>query len=283
MTDYRGFAASHRAELVAFGIGSLLFIGGLVTVFTASRRAPTEVGEERRPALRSPRAKVGRVGPEAGEALAPYFERKRALLRARAARSPGARTFAVVSFDSYRRAKEAEDALASLRLRAHSVQIRIPLPGFEPVTVAVGARSIADAVEGRRRRIVKDLKGELGALEEIIPTVDDPQFKTVYEADAENLRKAISLLESDPSLVFAVVVASTNGSLRRAAEAPGVRLADLPDEPAASPETHEFVGVLPEDVESASWAGPAPGSDFGIKKRGRALSPGPDPSRMSEE
>lgn len=236
-----------RPELFALAIGALLFIGGALKLVFDQGRASTSL---RSRSIATPDAGVDartRVGPSPGESLAGYTDRKKKLLGQRAASSPRVSGFAVVSFDGYRKSEEAEQFVATEQLKLDSAWIRVPFPGFDPVELKSG-EDLGAAVEAELKRIDRQQRQELDDLEAIIPTVTDPAFKKVYEEDARRLRKTVQLLAARPSVVFAVVVRGTNANLARAGRAEGTRLVDVSDDPNASPDTHVFTGILPEET-----------------------------------
>lgn len=234
-----------RPEMIAFALGALLFAGGAAKLVFDQGRAVTSTHS--RPGLVPVADTRARVGPAPGESIASYLDRKKKLLAERASKGSRVSSFAVVSFDRYRKSEETVELLGANKLSVASIWIRVPLPGFDPVEVKSGD-GFAAAVAAETKRIEKEKKQELDDLEAIIPTVTDPAFRKVYQEDAQRLRKAVDLLESEPSVVFAMVVRATNASLSKAAGSPGVRLVDVADDPNASPDTHRFSGILPEET-----------------------------------
>ncbi|MEO7803416.1 MAG: hypothetical protein ABIS18_03010, partial [Actinomycetota bacterium] len=169
-------------------------------------------------------------------------------------KQPRQASFAVISFDSYRKVGEVEEFVKVSRLDVVAVQMRIPLPTFDPQSVAVGQRTVAAVVAGTNGSVkLKELTQELVELDEIIPTVTDPAYREVYVADADVRRKAIALLRSDPSLVFALVVKGSNANLAKASGLAEVRFVDVAESPSISFDSHDFFGLLPEDTVSSSW------------------------------
>lgn len=248
MSRIRAFLLDHRVELLLFGAGLALFAGGLVTVFVASTP-----GGQQRPAPVSPSPSFPRMGPPRGEPLAAYIERKRRLLRAGARDDPQTVMFAIASFDGYRTAAQVEEVFRPFGMAILEVHMRVPLPGFSEERSEVEGGSIEQALAGKAAHIREEMTQELNALKEIIPTVEEANFRAVYEADARRLEEALLLLDSDPALVFAVVVRGSNADLRKLAAVRGVRFVDVADPPGASPQTHRFAGVLPEDSDTQSF------------------------------
>lgn len=235
----------NHPEVVMFGLGVLLFGAGLLTVF-ATRPDSGASSQIEDPAVAASKAAPARSGPERGEPVGSYIDRKRALLAQSAAKEPRKVVQAIVSFDSYRKVGDVASFIRSNKVEAVMVHIRIPLPIFEPVEVGVGGRSVtetaADAIGPQR---IAELGAELKELESLLKDVTDPEFKAVYREDAESHRKAIALLKSDPAVIFAVVVKAGLGQLGQVASVSGVRLVDLPDPGPAPP---EFAGILPEQL-----------------------------------
>lgn len=247
-------------EMLMLLIAVPLFLVGLSTVFVNQFRPVSEVtplpastGTEAITPKES-RPKESQIGPTSAQPLAAYVPKRKELLKAKASKQPRQASFAVVSFDSYRKISEVEAFLRSSRLDLVAVQMRIPLPTFDAQSVAVRQRLVTQVVaETNGQAKIDELKEELIELEKIIPTVTDPQYRAVYEADADARRSAIGLLRSDPSLIFALVVKASNANLAKAAAMAGIRLVDVADTADITVESHDFFGLLPEDSVNASW------------------------------
>ncbi len=231
-----------------FGIGLILFVLGVLSVFTdIFSNDDTVAGPQSRgnPSLEQPRA----LGPASGESIPAYIETKKAALAEKGSKEPRANSYAVVSFDAYKKGAEAAEVAGAFNTEATHLQMRIPLPGFFAETVELKGRTIEEAVaDATGEDRIEVLTKEVEELEQILKDTQDPEYKAVYQEDARSRRQAIQLLKSDPPIVFALVIQGTNANLVKVAAAPGVRLVDIPADPAATPRTHFFPGILPEDT-----------------------------------
>lgn len=237
----RGWARKHREALV-FAVGLALFASGALNLVVRQLRATDSVPPEGVSA--TPQVVPEALGPMPGEEVSSYIERKQAVLRERAAASPRARGYAVVSFHTYLTAEELDAFFEERELVGVSAQLRIPKPGFDPQQVPIAESPSAD-VRAAVLRLAQRLEEEAAEIERIIPTVADREFRAVYQQDAARRKEAIQILRSSPAVVFAVVVEGTNRGFSAASRAPEVRLVDLPEDPAITPLTHNFRGLLP--------------------------------------
>lgn len=247
LVDRVGSFARAHPEVVLFGVGLMLFVGGLASVLTGAfstgqgtRAGSPQVGTSR---------ELPTVGPGEGVDLGLYAVGRKEVLASRAKSQPRASTFAVVSFGSYRKVGEVESFFKARGLQVAMVHLRIPLPGFASQAAQVDGR-VADAVEtliGPAR--VRSLREEASALEAILPRTSDQAYRAVYEQDISNLRKAIELMASDPSVIYGAVIKTTYANLAKLAEAPEVRLVDPSDDGSATIESHLFVAILPDQSD----------------------------------
>ena len=172
-------------------------------------------------------------GPLPGTAL-PAYVRDRAAALADLA-GPDRRP-AIVSFDTYRERDAALEATTGLDRRA----LLIALPGGRSVEVAVDA-DVAAVI--RRQR--GDAAAEKAAIEDLLPTVTDPDFRRQYEADLERLDALLAAPADVEAVVHGVVVVGTGDALRRAARVPGVRLVDPDASSGLRPEERSRAGEPP--------------------------------------
>lgn len=233
-----------RPEVWALVAASVLFLAGALNLASRNRRS-----EERSKVATSPSATVtggaASIGPAPGEAVPAYVERKKSLLVSRAGKSPWKASHAVISFGTYVRAADAEKLAGKAAGKVSAIQIRVPHPGQERREVNVTAgidAAVKEALDG----LIKETEQELRDLEELIPTVDDPSFKRVYQEDVKAHKDLLFVLRSDPPVLFAVVLRSTYGLLRDVQAREGVRLVDLPEDPNVTPTGQPFPGLLPE-------------------------------------
>lgn len=217
------------ALTLAGGIASAA--GQLAQGDTDETAADTVVGA-------GPLSPRGGVGPLAGTAVATYVRSRAAAL---AVVPGGERRAAVVSFTAYRTPDEAREAVAGLDARS----LLLALPGGRPLEVAVDVD--LGAIVSRQR---DEAAAEKAALEQLLPTVTDEEFKRQYQADIERLG---ALLQAPPQVapvVHAVLVLGTGDALRRTAKVPGVRLVDVGRD-AEIPGVGEAAGLRPEETNRA--------------------------------
>jgi hypothetical protein len=237
-----------RPELAVFTVGLVLFAGGLASLIGAQLRPPA--GSRLLAEQSSPEPKAGRVGPNPGEEVAPYIEKKKALTSQRASREPNEPTYGIVVFNSYRKASEVESLIKSRSLEAVAIQTRIPVASFKPKEISVKGRSLVAAALEDKEAVAQDLN----VLEGIAVDVKDSDFRSVYEQDLRLHREALNHLGDDPVTVFAAVVRGTNAAMGRVASSAQVRYVDLPDDPTATPEDSTFAALIPEDTKTATFA-----------------------------
>ncbi len=239
-----------RPSLTVFLFGLLLFTGGVVSVISnqigeAATRLPKQA-EGTAP----PEAAAARVGPNFGEAVVPYIEKKRSTLTERARSHPREPTLALIVFSEYRTAQAVDAFLAARNLEALTAQVRVPVRSFKPQEVLLESKSLKEAAGAMRTSVARELE----VLEDIAARVEDPSYKAVYTKDVELHKEALARLTTEPATVFAVVVRSTHSNLANAARASEVRFVDLPDDPTATLEDTTFAAIIPEDTETATFA-----------------------------
>lgn len=244
-------AVRRRPALTIFLFGLILFTGGLVSVIsnqigTAAGTLPDDAG----PTPAAQQSSAGRVGPVFGEAVGPYIEKKKSTLSERAKSDPQVPTLALVVFKQYRTAGQVEAFLSARSLEALTAQVRVPVRSFKPQEVFLESKSLADASDGMRGA----LQRELETLQNIAEQAKDRSYRAVYAKDVELYEEALGKLTTDPATIFAVVVRATHSTLSTAARAVEVRFIDLPDEPTATLEDTTFAAVIPEDTETATFA-----------------------------
>jgi hypothetical protein len=175
------------------------------------------------------------LGPSPGEPLPAYSEAREKAL----ATATGTRT-AVVSFGRYVNEAQARAAVGKLTVTS----LLAAVPGGSP-SVVTG--SMAEWVNAQ----VAENRSERDEIRKLIPTVDDPQFKTFYEEEVARLSKLVDSVKPDGALVFGAVVKGPVADLRAAAGAPDVRLVDVG--PSADVKADTPVrGIRPEETERAN-------------------------------
>lgn len=209
---------------------ALLLAGGVATA--AVRLSEGGTDEEAGDVVVGAGAVSGR-GLLPGTAIPGYLRERSAAL---AGLAGAERRSAIVSFEAYRERDAALEATAGLERRA----LLIALPGGRSVEVAVDA-DIADVVR-RQRAAAAD---EKSAIEDLLPTVTDPDFRRQYEDDLERLEALLAAPADVDAIVHGVVVVGTGDALRRGARVPGVRLVDPDASSGLRPEERSRAGEPP--------------------------------------
>ncbi len=175
------------------------------------------------------------IGPQPGDDVAGYL----------ASRSPdlisakGDRT-AVVSLPAYVNEAQAR----TIAGQAKVVGLLAAVPGGPP---AVVTGSIAAWVDGQ----VAEKRTNRDEMKQLLPTVDDPQFKTFYQEEIARLNSLLDGVEPDGPLVFGVVVEAPSTALRTLGESGQVRLVDVAPT-AKVPRNASFRGLRPEETAKAN-------------------------------
>lgn len=187
------------------------------------------------PGALSPR---GGIGPLPGTAVASY---ERARSRALADVPGQERRAAIVSFAGYRTVDAALEAVAGLERRS----LLVALPGGRPIEVSVDV-DLSSIV--RRQR--EEAAAEKQALEDLLPTVTNDDFRRQYQQDIDRLGNLLAAPADGGAVVHGVLVVGTGAALRRTARVPGVRLVDPgPDE--TVPGVGQAAGLRPEESDRA--------------------------------
>jgi hypothetical protein len=234
-----------RPEVGFFALAAFIFVAGVAT-FLAVRDGDAQIQTKPTP----PAPGTPRVGPNSGESVPAYIQKKRADLEKAAAERPDEKRFAVVSFTEYRKPKDVDGFLTAQKVSALTGQWRVPRPDFQPAEVGISS-DLASALAPEIRKVISARREELDGLEDYINSTDDAASIAVFREDAERARETIQFLQADPPLVYAVIVRSTNAVLAVVLKAPEVRLVDIAGDPAANPRTTEFAGLLPEATDKA--------------------------------
>ncbi len=223
---------------VLAGLVALTLAGGVASA--AGRLADEEVGDRDETAADvivgglSPR---GGLGPLPGTEVATYLRARGNALAAEP--TPGALRAAVVSFRTYLTPAAARAALGATAAERFLVAV----PGGRPGVVAADA-DLKTFVTGQRKEAV----AEKAALEQLLPTVTDDDFRRQYQADIDRLAALLAApADTTAAVVFAAVVEATVGELMTVATDDDVRLVDavplpFPTDPA---------GLRPEEISRA--------------------------------
>lgn len=220
-----------------------------------ARRASELAGREQ--TVREPTAPVdvagdgvGTVGPVLGRSLDDYVdERREALVELGA----DAERLAVVSFDEYVTPEAVADVLPE-GVRIRFAQYRIPAEGERPLETEVVRDDLVGSVDRAVEAVLGPILTEIEEAERLIDSgsVEDEAFLEDLRRRVSELEAVRNLLDSTSRVVFAVVVEADGETLRTLAEADGVRLVDVAEEPLDASRS-SFFGLVPEDRERATF------------------------------
>ncbi len=175
------------------------------------------------------------VGPVPGTELPGYVtSRKAALAAAREER------VAVVSLTKYSTQAQARAVVGATPV----VALLVAPPGTAPATVTgdlaawVGTQSAS-------------LQAERDEIKKLIPTVDDPAFKTFYNEEVARLDKALKNFAPTSAMVFGVVVKGPAAALQALGAKAEVRLVDVADTANPDPKA-VYRGLRPEETAKAN-------------------------------
>lgn len=175
----------------------------------------------------------GTIGPLAGTPIPAYVAgRMAALASVRDERS------AVVSFDRYLGAAEVKRLVTGVRLD----RLLVAFPGGHPIEAAPDADLAALAAQVRR-----EAADERRALQQLLPTVEDPDFIAQYRADIARLERVAAAGKPVDAIVHGAVVVGGGDALRRLGAIPRVRLVD-PGPSAAPPNPKAAWALRPEET-----------------------------------
>jgi hypothetical protein len=215
---------------------ALVFAGGIAS---AAGRLGDDEAESAEDTLVSGGAVLsprGGIGPLPGTIVAAYVRsREDALVEVTSRRT------AVVSFDGYRTPEQSVRLVAGVE----ATSLLIALRGGRPVEAAVG-EDLAALVKRQR----DDAAAEKRALEQLLPTVSEPDFRAQYEADIGHLGALLARPSDERDIVYAVVVVGTGDALRDVAARDGVRLVDVGSD-ADRPTRGAAAGLRPEETAEA--------------------------------
>lgn len=175
------------------------------------------------------------VGPASGTELAGYVGARKAALAAL-----GEERTAVVSLAKY----STQAQLKALLGDTPTVALLVAPPGTAPAVVtgdlATWSRAQTEATQTERDEIKK-----------LIPTVDDPAFKSFYTSEVARLDKALKAFAPDSAMVFGAVVKAPAATLQALGAKAGVRLVDVADTPTPSNDAR-YRGLRPEETARAN-------------------------------
>jgi hypothetical protein len=221
-----GFFVAVLAVTLVISLKSLDGMAGTASVATAS-------GDSGPPTTFSP--VVTDLGPQLGVDLAGYIQNRRAAVAA-----THDDRVAVVSMVKYSTEAQARALAGSLPVLA----LLVAPPGVAPAMVttdlATWAKSQTDATRTEQDEIKK-----------LLPTVDDPAFKTFYQSEIDRLTKALKNFAPDGAIVFGVVVRAPAAALQALNARADVRLVDVGATAQADPKA-TYRGLRPEETVKAN-------------------------------
>lgn len=225
-----------RRTLLLFAVSLVVVgLGGLVAVTFGRDDDPTNRRDATDTESAEEAPSADGIGPFPGEEIAAYSAgRAQALATAKGDR------VAVVSLKRYMTEPEARAAMGRLQV----VNLLAAAPAGSP-SVVTG--TMADWVNGQ----VGGNRSERDEIQRLLPTVDDPQFKSFYEEEVARLTKLIDSVKPDGPHVFGVTVRGPATELQALARAPDVRLVDVGPSAKFPPDT-PVRGLRPEEKERAN-------------------------------
>jgi len=179
-------------------------------------------------------AAIAGLGPQPGLEIGGYVQNRKAALAALKDER-----VAVVSLVKYVTETQAK-AVAG----GPPVALLVAPAGLAPTVVttdlATWAKTQTDATRAERDEIKK-----------LLPTVDDPAFKTFYQSEVDRLDKAVKNFSPDGAIVFGVVVKAPAAALQALGARPDVRLVDVGDTNVPEPKAL-YRGLRPEEQAKAN-------------------------------
>jgi hypothetical protein len=224
-----------RRVLVLAAVALLaVLIGVVVIVVTKVVGDDGSSGERSGAAPTTGRGVVEAIGPVKGTAVPAYVDERAAALD----KATGTR-LAVVSLAGYATEADARAAVGKLEVVAFLAAV----PGGGPQVVA-------DSLAGWAVRARRDALAERDEIEDLLPTVDDPEFASFYRDELSRLARVAGGAKADGPVVFALVVRGPSVELRALAKAPAARLVDVGGGASATADV-EYTALRPEEVDRA--------------------------------
>jgi len=175
------------------------------------------------------------VGPAPGTELAGYVSARKAALAANREER-----LAVVSLAKYSTQAQVKTLLGTNPV----VALLVAPPGTEPAVVTGDLAAWAKAQTATTQ-------SERDEIKKLIPTVDDPAFKSFYNSEVTRLDKALKAFDPNSAMVFGVVVKAPAAALQALGAKAEIRLVDLADTAPPSPNP-VFRGLRPEETAKAN-------------------------------
>lgn len=175
------------------------------------------------------------VGPAPGTDLAGYVASRKAALAANRDER-----VAVVSLAKYSTQAQVKTLLGANVPLALLVAPAGTGPAVVTDDLAVWAKAQTAATQSERDEIKK-----------LIPSTDDPAFKTFYTQEVARLDKALKAFDPNSAMVFGVVVKAPAAALQALGAKAEVRLVDLADT-ATPTKDPVYRGLRPEETAKAN-------------------------------
>lgn len=172
--------------------------------------------------------------------------------------APGTEVPAYVTARKAALAATREERVAVVSLAKYSTQAQVKtLLGTNPVVaLLVAPAGTAPAVvtgdlAAWSKAQTAATQSERDEIKKLIPTVDDPAFKTFYTQEVARLEKALKAFDPNSAMVFGAVVKAPAPALQALGAKAGVRLVDVADTATPTPEP-VFRGLRPEETAKAN-------------------------------
>ena len=217
-----------------FGVIALTLAGGVAAA--AGRISDTDESAADIVVGTDPLSVRSGLGPLPGSSVTAYVRAARTELD-----GARGRRAAVVSFTEYRTPEQAAELVGGVDL----VSWLVALPGGRPQELAPG-RDLAAWTKAQR----DEASAEKKALEQLLPTVEDPDFKRQYQADIDHLAELLAVGTGRRDVVFGAVVVASSDALQRIGAREDVRMVDL-HEDATPPKPTASGGIRPEETIEA--------------------------------
>ena len=175
------------------------------------------------------------VGPASGTELPGYIATRKAALAANREER-----VAVVSLAKYSTQAQVKTLLGTNPVVALLVAPAGTAPAVVTGDLAVWTKAQTAATQTERDEIKK-----------LIPTVDDPAFKTFYTQEVTRLDKALKAFDPNSAIVFGAVVKAPAAALQALGAKAEVRLVDVADT-ATPTKDPVFRGLRPEETAKAN-------------------------------
>lgn len=233
--DERAAVRTARIFLGALFV-AVVCVAVFVSLWTIRDDRPT-ASSQQRPAVETVTTvpPPTEVGPTPGTELAPYVAARKAALTATTDER-----VAVVSLTKYLTEAQVKTLLGANTV----VSLLVAPPGTAPAVVtgdlAAWSREQTAATTAERDEIKK-----------LLPTVDDPAFKTFYTQEVARMDKALKAFAPTSAMVFGAVVKAPAPTLQAMGAKADVRLVDVADTAAPSKDP-VYRGLRPEETAKAN-------------------------------